>query len=128
MLVIGVGCRKGTSGAAILAAIGDALAAIGEDRPIACLATAAFKHDEAGIADAARHLGVPLHHVEEAELDAVAGAASETVRRHVGIGAVATPAALVAAGPGARLLAPRVATAGITCAIAEPIAAPGASE
>lgn len=117
MLVAGIGCRRGVTAEAVLAAIALALQEAGR-AAVHLLATIEAKRDEPGIAAAAASLAVPLRIVAApgAETTLTESAAS---RAATGLGSVAEAAALAAAGPGARLLAPRTALHGATCALAE---------
>jgi len=114
MIVAGFGFRAGTR----TDSLRDALARAG-GTPDA-LATAADKAPAlGGLSDA---LGLPVIAVRPADLTAqrttTTSAASTTAR---GTGSVAEAAALAAAGPGARLLAPRAISTDrrATCALAE---------
>ncbi len=122
MIVAGVGCRKGTSAREIGAAIDAALSRGGlRTDALDVIAAPAMKSAEAGIAAAANELGVPLVLVPQAELEA-AGARtvtrSERVVALMGVPSAAEAAALAAAGPAARLVAPRTAVGPATCALA----------
>lgn len=122
MIVAGVGCRKGTSAREIGAAIDAALSRAGlRTDALDVIAAPARKSAEAGIAAAANELGVPLVLVPQAELEA-AGARtvtrSERVVALMGVPSAAEAAALAAAGPAARLVAPRTAVGPATCALA----------
>ena len=116
-LVAGIGCRRGAAPEAILAAVALALRQAGRE-DVTLLATIAAKRDEPGIAAAAAALAVPLEIVEDAAAQPTL-TESAASRAATGLGSVAEAAALAAAGPGARLLAPRIATGGATCALAE---------
>jgi cobalt-precorrin 5A hydrolase len=120
MIVAGIGCRKGTSAAAISAAIADALARAGLDT-LDLVAAPESKGGEHGIAAAAAALGVPLVLVAKAELEA-AGARTQTrserVLALIGVPSVAEAAALAAGGPAARLILPRITVGVATCALA----------
>jgi cobalt-precorrin 5A hydrolase len=123
MIVAGVGCRKGTAGAQIEAAITAALAHAGLARAaVRLIATSAAKGSEPGIAAAASSIGVPLVLVAPRDL-AAAGERTATRSARVlalaGVPSVAEAAALAAGGPAARLLAPRVAVGPATCALAD---------
>ena len=122
MIAVGIGCRRGSGADAIRAAIDDALARAGLSlAEIDALAAPAFKAGEAGIAEAAAALGLPLRPVgrdllEEAQpLCVTRSPAAETA---TGLGAVSEAAALAAAGRGAMLVLPRIARDGVTCAVA----------
>jgi cobalt-precorrin 5A hydrolase len=123
MIVAGVGCRKGTAGAEIEAAIAAALARAGLGiAAVRVVATSAVKSGEPGIAAAAASIGVPLVFVAQDELAAAGARAatrSERVLAHTGVPSVAEAAALAAGGPAARLIAPRIAVGPATCALAD---------
>ncbi|GLW69396.1 hypothetical protein Kpho02_16950 [Kitasatospora phosalacinea] len=127
-LVLGLGLRRGTPAAELLRAADAALAAHGLDRTaVALVATLDGKLFEPGLQAAARELGVPLTGHPAAVLAAAqVPGGSARVAAAVGTPSVAEAAALVSAGPGARLLAPRTATAAATAALAAPPAAPTA--
>jgi cobalt-precorrin 5A hydrolase len=122
MMVAGIGCRSGATSDAVAAAIAAALDRCNLSRTqIDALATAIDKSAEPGIAGAARSLGLRLIFVSPAEMRATTGGtltSSARVESLKGVPSVAETAALAAAGRGARLLAPRIATATVTCAIA----------
>jgi cobalt-precorrin 5A hydrolase len=110
----------GFRGAATVASLRDALARAGDGADL--LATAADKAGAEPIRALARDLGLALRAVAPADL-----AAQETLTRsprvaaRFGTGSLAEAAALAAAGPGARLLGPRVVSGDglATAAIAE---------
>ncbi|WP_084484877.1 cobalamin biosynthesis protein [Methylosinus sp. LW3] len=85
------------------------------------LFTIESKRDEKGLHDAARQLNLPLvflpHKMLLARKDELL-TRSPRVEALTGVGSVAEAAALVGAGTGSRLLGPRLASAGVTCAIA----------
>jgi cobalt-precorrin 5A hydrolase len=122
MIAAGVGCRRGASAPDIEAAIRAALARanIAADA-LDVIATIEAKRTEPGILAAAETFGVSVVIVPEHEL-ALAGDRVETHSDRVltltGVGSVAEAAALAAAGPSARLIAPRLAIGAATCAIA----------
>lgn len=122
MIVAGIGCRKGASADAIEAAIDGALKACGlERKALSALATAADKGLEPGLRAAAERLSLCLILVGEAELRRASGSVltvSERVVALKGVPSIAESAALAAAGPQARLLAPRVSSGPAVCAIA----------
>lgn len=117
MIVAGFGFRAGAGLPSLRAAL--ALAQPGLP-PVTHLATAADK--AAALAPLARALGLPLIGLAPGRLAGVPtptrSAASRAAR---GTGSVAEAAALVAAGPGARLIAGRFISADrmATCAIAQ---------
>jgi cobalt-precorrin 5A hydrolase len=121
MMIAGIGCRRGTSAAAIETVIAAALEHAGlTSQRLDLLATAAFKGDEPGIAAAAAARGVPLILVAQADLERAGGRAthSRRVAALMGVGSVAEAAALAAAGPAGRLVVPRIAIGPATCALA----------
>lgn len=121
-MVAGVGFRKGTTAADILAVVRTACAAAGVNVIwIDALATADFKAAETGVREAAETLGVPLIACGRDALDRVSDRVltrSETVQAAVGVPSVAEAAALVAAGRNARLSGPRITVRNATCALA----------
>jgi cobalt-precorrin 5A hydrolase len=122
MMIAGVGCRRGTSAAAIETVIAAALAQAGlASHKLDVLATAQLKGDEPGIAAAAAARGVPLILVAQADLERAGGSATQSrrVAELMGVGSVAEAAALAAGGPAARLVVPRIAIGPATCALAE---------
>lgn len=130
MIVAGLGCRKGCAADEIVALVRDALtrAKVPAER-LKALATAAFKSDEAGLHEASAILARPLLLIDEAALRAAESGCvtrSEVALAATGFASVAESAALAAAGPGARLILPRIAAARATCALAEGIEAKGA--
>lgn len=118
-LAIGVGCRKNCASAAIVALIERALA--GRDRVGARLFTLDRKAGEPNLQEAARLVGLPLFSLPVTALSAVTSGLtvrSERVTAAVGVPSVAEAAALAGAGTGSRLLVPRMAEGGATCAVA----------
>jgi len=124
MMVAGLGCRRGARAEDVTAAITLALDVAGR-RPeaLARLATSVAKADEPGLRAAAAALGLVLDAVPESALLAAAPRClshSARVVAHAGVPSLAEAAALASAGPGARLLGPRVAASrAVTCALAE---------
>jgi cobalt-precorrin 5A hydrolase len=128
MIVAGVGCRKGAQAADIEAAIAAAFARAGvATTRLLLIATSAAKGGEPGIAAAAAAIGVPLVLIPQDDL-AAAGARTVTTSQRVialaGVPSLAEAAALAAAGPAARLIAPRIAVGPATCALADTGEAP----
>lgn len=122
MIVAGLGCRKGVTFAEVEEALAAALYDAGlRGWHVDLMATAEARASEPALAEAARHAGVTLHVCSLASMKAVAGKAvtrSARVEELVGVPSVAETAALAAAGRGAKLLGPRIAVGGATCAIA----------
>jgi cobalt-precorrin 5A hydrolase len=122
MIVAGIGCRRGATAAAIEQSIEAALAECGLKRSqLIALATAAGKSDEPGLREAAARLCLPLIALAKQDLVRAAPGAltrSQLVLDLKGVPSVAETAALAAAGPNGRLLAPRVSNREASCAIA----------
>jgi cobalt-precorrin 5A hydrolase len=123
MIVAGIGCRKAIGAAQVEFAIEVALR---QSRlaahQLGLIAVPAVKGTEAGIVAAAAARGVLLvliaqDALEKADLRSVTRSARSMGALNVK--SVAEAAALAAAGPHSRLLAPRVAVGPVTCAIAE---------
>jgi cobalt-precorrin 5A hydrolase len=120
MIGVGIGCRRGVSGAEIADLVRRALSEAGVDGPVALFSTDR-KADEKGLFDAAQLLNMPLVLVKEEALRAVAGAAatcSSRVEALFGLPSIAETAALAGAGSGAKLILPRLSAGGVTCAVA----------
>ncbi|MGV8996140.1 MAG: cobalamin biosynthesis protein [Parvibaculaceae bacterium] len=122
MIAAGIGCRKDCSPADIISAINLALRQAGltmHDVNILCAPS--FKMPAPEIVAAAKALDRPLVF---AELDALARRDTETltqspqVAMRFGLSSVAETSALVGAGSPSRLLGPRIASGGATCALA----------
>lgn len=122
MIVAGFGCRKGCSSTAILAVARLAAERAGIDMAsITLFCAPAFKQAETGLAMAAATLGLPLVLIPDATMAAVQTRVltrSDKVSLLTGFGSVAEAAALAGAGDGSRLVAPRIAADGATCALA----------
>ena len=116
MTIAGLGCRRGAGVEDALDAIAAACAAWGVVL-LDALAVLPAKADEPGLAAAARRLGLPLLVVAPAA-DARLSTRSLASLAAIGAGSASEAAALGAAGPGARLLGPRLALGPVTCAIA----------
>lgn len=117
--VAGIGCRKGVTSEAIIAAVRAAERAFGTT--VEYLATAPLKADEAGLVAAAKELSLSLEIVAQERLDAVAAETmtfSQASLDHAGSPSVSEAAALAAAGAGAKLVAPRLVVGDVTVAIA----------
>ncbi len=118
MIVAGFGFRSG----ATAQSLADALDSAGGNRRVTALATAADKARADPFACFAQALALPVHAIDAEVLarqeTVTRSRASQTAR---GTGSVAEAAALAAAGPGARLIAPRVVSSDgmATCALAE---------
>jgi cobalt-precorrin 5A hydrolase len=118
-VVAGLGCRHGVASEAVIALLDEAISRAGL-RP-ALLAIPDFKRAEPGLVEAARRLGLELRRVSHDALRAEQPRCvtrSERVEGAVGLRSVAEACALAAAGPQARLVLPRIAREGVTCAFA----------
>ncbi|KAB1075284.1 cobalamin biosynthesis protein [Methylobacterium planeticum] len=121
-VVAGIGFRRGTPAAEIVALLRRALREAASD-DLGALATAADRADAPACREAARAFGlVPLGVAPAAlaAVDARVPTRSPRIERLRGIGSLAEAAALAAAGDGARLILPRIASPGATCALARP--------
>ncbi len=119
-LIVGVGCRRGTSAETIAAAVHEALAEAGEDLSgVRLLASADIKADEAGLIEAARQLNLPLRLIPSDEIRNCCRnfEHSSFVEAKVDLPAVAEPAALLA-GRRTQLLLPKRILHSVTVAIA----------
>ncbi|BDH10962.1 cobalamin biosynthesis protein [Streptomyces hygroscopicus] len=124
-LVAGVGARRGVAVSEVLELITAACTAAGyASSQVVALATVAAKAAEPGLTGAARALGVPLRSYPAEALAAVRGPEpSAAAAAAVGTPSVAEAAALLAAGPGAALVAGKRKSpppARATCALAGP--------
>ena len=119
-VIVGIGCRRGTSGERIVAAIREALAEA-EVLPeeVRLLASAEVKAGEAGLLAAAEALGLPIRFIAAEEIRAARREFSHSgfVQEKVGLPAVAEPAALLA-GRRTRFICRRKTYGGITIALA----------
>lgn len=122
-LVVGAGCSLGCPPEELAALVSDALAAAGGE--VVAVATVDRRAQEPCLVALASSRGVPLRTHAAAALAAVAvPSPSDVVARHVGTPSVAEAAALLSAGPGARLAVAKRRSAHATCAIAEEAAWP----
>ena len=116
-ITAGIGLRPGTSEADIEACLTQTLAADAIKR----LATLASRRDEPGLAAVAQAHDLSLVAIPDEALagfEAACATRSTRISGLYGVGSVAEAAALAAAGPGATLIQPRIATARVTCALA----------
>ncbi len=121
IVTIGIGCKRGAPSDEVLALVRASLAEAGlSPGAVACIATIDRKKDEAVIETIATQLGVKLRFFSAAELAAETRIAqtSAHVLDAVDTASVAEAAALLAAGPGAKLILPKRKSAHATCAIA----------
>jgi len=121
IVAIGVGCRAGVTGETIAALARRALDETAAPEGEIGMFTLAAKVDEPGLIEAARILGVAITPLPLAALNAQAGrilTPSAPAQARFGAPNIAEAAALAGAGVGGRLLGPRLAADGVTCAIA----------
>ena len=121
IIAIGVGCRAGVSGDAIVALAKRALAEFSAPEGEKRMFTLAVKAEEAGLVEAARLIGAPLTPLPLEALQAQAGrimTPSAAARSRFGAPNIAEAAALAGAGEGGQLLGRRLAADGATCAVA----------
>jgi cobalt-precorrin 5A hydrolase len=121
LVAIGVGCRAGVAGEAIAALARRALAEAGAPEGERRMFTLAAKAGEPGVIEAARLLRASLKPLTLEALQAQAeriATPSAAARKRFGAPNIAEAAALAGAGVGARLMGPRLAADGATCAIA----------
>lgn len=119
----GIGARRGVAAEAIVDLVRKVAAQHGAPLSQIALCTLESKADEPGIREAATILGVDTLFLPLDALKARKGSApthSPRVQAMFGVGSVAEAAALVGAGPGSSLLAPRIATPYAACALAIP--------
>jgi cobalt-precorrin 5A hydrolase len=121
-LVAGIGFRRNTGPDEIVALITRALDQAGFDfTALADIATAADRASEPAIAAAAAGFALSPCPVGPAALeasDARVVTRSARIENLRGIGSLAEAAALAVAGPESRLVLPRIASGGATCALA----------
>jgi cobalt-precorrin 5A hydrolase len=122
MIVAGIGCRRGATVEAVLETLAMALThgniAVAQ---LSGLAVPEEKMLEAGIVAAANQLALPLIGVSPADLQRAHEGTlthSERVQALKGVPSVAEAAALAAAGSGAQLIAARITTPTVACALA----------
>ena len=119
VIVAGIGCRKGTSAEAIIAALDEASKTHGVK--IDFIATAPIKADEPGLMDAATRLGMAFVVVAQADFEDASRRTitqSATSLKHSGSPSLSEASALAALGPKSRLIAPRMVIGDMTVALA----------
>ncbi len=121
---IGIGARKDIDARELADLVREVAARHGVDLQSATLATTEARGDEPGLQGAARLLDMAvvflsLENLRARDKDVLTRSAR--VEEMFGVGSVAEAAALAAAGSGSVLLAPRVATTRLACAIARAI-------
>ncbi len=121
MIAIGVGCRSGCDADEIVGLVEDTLAMLPTPQEAQGLYSIDSRRGEAGLAEAANRLGLPLVFLAVEALRRFSDGA-QTISPRVdeihGLPSVAETAALAGAGDDAVLLVTRRASARATCAIA----------
>ncbi|NLZ17190.1 MAG: cobalamin biosynthesis protein CbiG [Desulfobulbaceae bacterium] len=119
-LAIGIGCNRGTSRKDIAEAVSATLAQHKlAPQSVARLASIDLKADEPGLLAYSAEKELPLEFFSKDQLNQVEDIQySEAAFRATGARGVAEPAALLAAGPGARLLVPKIKWPNVTVAVA----------
>ena len=124
IIAIGIGCRKGCSGDALIRLVSQALAEWPQHLPehgVRKMFTIDDKRDEAGIRQAADLLGIELVLLSRELLNAVMPRTqtySARAQELFGVASVAEASALAGAGDDAVLVVPRISSDVATCAIA----------
>jgi len=121
IVTIGIGCKRGASSNEVLELVRATLAeARVAPSAVACIATLDRKEGEAAIDAVAAMLGVTARFFSATELAVETRIAhpSKSVAEAIDTPSVAEAAALLAGGPGAKLIVPKRKSAHATCAIA----------
>ena len=119
IVAAGLGCRHGVAAQAVLDLLREAIDRAGLRPDL--IAIPDFKRDEPGLSEAAEVLELELRRVSGAALRAEQPRCvtrSDRVEEAVGVRSVAEACALAAVGAGGRLILPRIARGGVTCALA----------
>ena len=121
-LVLGIGCRRGTPGNAIKAAVNSVMAEHHLDIcGVSEIASIDLKKEEPGLCTYCEKYDIPFQTFSKEELAAVQGDFSESgfVRQVTGVGNVCERSALCCAGTGGRLIVKKQVHNGVTVAVAE---------
>jgi cobalt-precorrin 5A hydrolase len=121
-LAVGIGCRRGTTSAEILAAVADACSQIGRSMSsIAIISSSIVKQDEVGLLEVIKQLKVPSAFFVNDQLQGCIETyqleESSFVKKEIGVGNVCAAAAILA-GQTDRLLLPKTKYKNVTVAIA----------
>jgi cobalt-precorrin 5A hydrolase len=118
-IIAGIGCRKGVSYEAVIAALRESLKkAQVSIEDVRLLASPEAKRQEKGLHEAARILERPLIFIPHAEINrCMSCAPSEAAQRHLGLRAAAEPCALLG-GRRTQCLSPKIKKDGVTIALA----------
>jgi len=120
----GLGARRGVAAGELIEVVTRVAAQHGLQTQGAQLYALQSKSEEGGFHEAAQALGATLVFLPLAALKARKGSAathSPRVQAMFGVGSVSEAAALVGAGVGSRLLAPRISTRFAACAVARSV-------
>lgn len=118
---IGLGARRGVDAKSLVDLVRRVAKNLNVTLAESALYTTESKATEPGFHEAARELGLTLTFLPLGSLKQRRGASkthSQRVQAMFGVGSISEAAALVGAGPGSRLLAPRESTPLVACAIA----------
>ncbi|SAL75750.1 cobalamin biosynthesis protein CbiG [Caballeronia choica] len=118
-IVIGIGCRRGVSVEEIEAAVRAALGKFGKRSlaEVRVIASIEGKSDEAALLAFCERHKLPLRFYTAAQIADVETGASPYVQKHLGVGGVCEPCALLASHEG-RIVVPKTAVDDVTVAIA----------
>ena len=120
-IIIGVGCRRGTTADEISSAATAALQKAGLNwEDVRAAATIDIKHDEAGITECFTCKGLPVFYFTKDQINSFDGtfSISSTAMKYLGVKAVAEPSALLA-GRRASLILDKQKTETVTIALAK---------
>jgi cobalt-precorrin 5A hydrolase len=122
-LAIGLGCRRGTTSAEILAAISQACLTVERStKSVAIIGSTVVKEDETGLLAAAQQLAVPIKFFTNEQLQACIEqydlSLSNFVKEKIGVGNVCEPAAILA-GKSNNLILPKTKYPKVTVAITQ---------
>lgn len=121
-IIVGIGCRRGTSSEHIIRFIIKTLACLNIDvRCVNCFASIDIKSDEEGMLIAADFFNKPLVFISSSEIKEVEAnfESSQFVKQSVGVGAVCEPAAFIAGNKTGRFLKMKSADNGVTLSVFE---------
>jgi cobalt-precorrin 5A hydrolase len=105
-IIIGIGCRRGTSGELIIHNVERLLKELGiHIKAVAKVATVDIKKDEAGITKIAEHIDSELVIIDRSEIAEVESlfACSDFVKKTIGVGCVAEPCGYITSNMGKKL-------------------------
>jgi cobalt-precorrin 5A hydrolase len=120
-LIVGIGCRRGTSAERIVEAVKQTLSQAKLPlSQVRLLSSADIKSDEEGLLEAAREMGIPVRFISSQEIRTCPRGFqhSDFVEEKVDLPAVAEPSALLA-GRRTQLRVPKTKHNGVTVAVAE---------